>query len=47
MADKIPIYGELDCRTAENIIADATQIRYDATKNVKENETITKAQADT
>lgn len=36
MADKIPIYGELDCRTEENIIADATQIRYDATKNVKE-----------
>ena len=36
MADKIPIYGELDCRTAENIIADAKQIRYDATKNVKE-----------
>ena len=36
MADKIPVYGELDCRTAENIIADAEQIRYDATKNVKE-----------
>lgn len=36
MADKIPIYGELDCRTEENIIADATQIRYDATKTVKE-----------
>lgn len=36
MADKIPIYGELDCRTAENIIANAKQIRYDATKNVKE-----------
>lgn len=35
MADKIPIYGELDCRTSENIIADAEQIRYDATKNVK------------
>lgn len=28
MAQKIPIYGELDCRTAENIIADSTQIRY-------------------
>ena len=36
MADKIPVYGELDCRTAENIIADAEQIRYDTTKNVKE-----------
>lgn len=36
MADKIPVYGELDCRTAENIIADAEQIRYDDTKNVKE-----------
>lgn len=36
MADKIPIYGELDCRTIENIIADAKQIRYDTTKNVKE-----------
>ena len=36
MADKIPVYGELDCRTAENIIADAEQIRYNATKNVKE-----------
>lgn len=35
MADKIPVYGELDCRTSENIIADAEQIRYDATKNVK------------
>lgn len=35
MADKIPVYGELDCRTAENIIADAEQIRYDTTKNVK------------
>lgn len=28
MAQKIPIYGELDCRTAENIIADSKQIRY-------------------
>lgn len=36
MADKIPVYGELDCRTSENIIADAEQIRYDTTKNVKE-----------
>ena len=36
MADKIPVYGELDCRTAENIIADAEQIRYDTTKNIKE-----------
>lgn len=36
MADKIPVYGELDCRTAENIIADAEQIRYDTTKSVKE-----------
>lgn len=36
MAQKIPIYGELDCRTAENIIADAEQIRYSDSKNVKE-----------
>lgn len=36
MADKIPVYGELDCRTAENIIADAEQIRYSDSKNVKE-----------
>ena len=35
MADKIPVYGELDCRTSENIIADAEQIRYNDT-NVKE-----------
>ena len=35
MADKIPVYGELDCRTAENIIADAEQIRYDDSNNVK------------
>lgn len=35
MADKIPVYGELDCRTAENIIADAEQIKYNNT-NVKE-----------
>lgn len=35
MASKIPIYGELECRTAENIIADAEQIKYDDTKNVK------------
>ena len=34
MAQKIPIYGELDCRTAENILADAEQIRYYGT-NVK------------
>lgn len=36
MAQKIPVYGELDCRTAENIIADAEQIRYSDSKNVKE-----------
>lgn len=34
MAQKIPIYGELDCRTAENILADAEQIKYYGT-NVK------------
>ena len=34
MANKIPIYGELECRTAENIIADAEQIKYYDT-NVK------------
>lgn len=35
MAQKIPIYGELDCRTAENILADSEQIKYNNT-NVKE-----------